>query len=187
MELKIAEYSDYQRIAQLQTHHWQTLYHGMLDEEYLQNDILEERALIWQTRLLNPSYNQHILLLEHQNELCGFICAFGNHDYEKGSMIDSLYVASEYQAQGLEHQLILAMTEWLERYFADGGVYIEVVEKNAPAIAFYTQMEGKVMQHRHWKPSCGGAFPEVALTWPSPQHLRHAIASIEPADFLLSA
>lgn len=54
MEIKVAEYCDYERIAQLHAQSWRTHYQGILGKEYLDNDVLEDRLLIWQTRLINP-------------------------------------------------------------------------------------------------------------------------------------
>ncbi|QSA20557.1 N-acetyltransferase, partial [Vibrio furnissii] len=91
MEIKVAEYSDFERIAHLHALSWQINYANILDKDYLDNEALQDRLLIWQTRLTNPPFNQHILLIEDEGVLCGFICAFGNHDFEKGTIIESLH------------------------------------------------------------------------------------------------
>ena len=92
MEIRIAEYSDFERIAALHVRSWKTHYQGLLKQDYLDNEALPDRLVIWQTRLTNPPFNQHILLLEENEKLIGFICAFGNHDFERGSIIESLHI-----------------------------------------------------------------------------------------------
>ncbi|MEF1187536.1 N-acetyltransferase, partial [Vibrio sinaloensis] len=62
MELKVAEYSDYERIATLHAQSWKQFYQGILGKEYLENEVLEERLAVWQTRLINPPFNQHVIL-----------------------------------------------------------------------------------------------------------------------------
>lgn len=135
MEIKVAEYSDFERIAHLHALSWQINYADILDKDYLANEALQDRLLIWQTRLTNPPFNQHILLIEEGGVLCGFICAFGNHDFEKGTIIESLHIDPKHQGRGLGRLLVKEMATWIERYFPDNGVYLEVLEKtNKPSI-----------------------------------------------------
>ena len=63
MEIRVAEYKDYERIAQLHADSWKIYYRGILADQYLDQDVLEDRSVIWQTRLINPPFNQHVLLL----------------------------------------------------------------------------------------------------------------------------
>ncbi len=121
MEIKVAEYSDFERIAHLHALSWQINYANILDKDYLDNEALQDRLLIWQTRLTNPPFNQHILLIEDEGVLCGFICAFGNHDFEKGTIIESLHMAPQYRGRGLGRLLVKEMAVWIERYFPDHG------------------------------------------------------------------
>lgn len=180
MELKVAEYSDYQRIAQLQANRWQEDYQGILDATYLKQEVLTDRTLIWQTRLLNPSYNQHVLLLEEQGTLCGFVCVFGNHDVDNGSMIDALHIAPDYRGRGLGRQLLLQATEWLDKYFADGGVYVEVIETNHIDTVFYEQMQGQSRLRRLWRAPDDQSLPARVWSWASPRALRNGILQSQP-------
>ncbi|MHC6529028.1 GNAT family N-acetyltransferase [Vibrio proteolyticus] len=171
MELKVAEYRDYKRIAQLHAQSWRTFYNGILGDEYLMNEVLEERTAIWQTRLLNPPFNQHVLLLEEGGLLCGFVCAFGNHDFEKGTIIDALHVDESFRGRGLGTRLLTEITEWIEQYFSDGGVYLEVMENNHQAVEFYNHLGGKNSLCRLWNAPCGNQVPELVYTWDSPRKL----------------
>lgn len=53
MEIRVAEYKDYERIAQLHADSWKIYYRGILADQYLDQDVLEDRSVIWQTRLIN--------------------------------------------------------------------------------------------------------------------------------------
>ena len=55
MDFKIAEYSDYKRIAQLHAESWQLSYKGMMRQSYLDEQALDDKLLIWQARLFKPS------------------------------------------------------------------------------------------------------------------------------------
>ncbi|MCG3723924.1 GNAT family N-acetyltransferase [Vibrio cincinnatiensis] len=176
MEIKVAEYSDFERIAHLHAQSWQQHYRGILEQDYLDHDVLQDRLLIWQVRLTNPPYNQHILLLEDQGVLLGFICAFGNHDVEKGTMIDALHINPDFQGQGLGKKLIKAMIEWMEHYFPNHGVYLEVAEKNQSALDFSDHMGGKKACEKIWQSPEGNRLPEKVFTWSSPKAMLHAIS-----------
>lgn len=64
MELRLAEYKDYERIAQLHVDSWKRHYRGVLSDAYLDSEAIDDKLLIWQTRLTNPPFNQHIVLAE---------------------------------------------------------------------------------------------------------------------------
>ena len=70
MEFKVAAYEDYERLASLQAQSWKMFYQGALEPKYLDLDILADRRAVWQTRLINPPYNQHVLCLK-KVLLCG--------------------------------------------------------------------------------------------------------------------
>ncbi len=176
MELKVAEYNDYDAIAQLHTRSWQKYYQGILKQDYLDDEILNERRAIWQTRLTNPPFNQHILLMEDQGKLCGFICVFGNHDFERGSMVDALHVDPQYQHRGIATALLQGIGKWLEHYFSDSGVYLEVLIKNQQAVEFYQHIDGERIKERKWTAPCGTELDEAVYAWSSPSQLLTALA-----------
>ncbi len=177
MELKVAEYSDYQRIAQLHVKSWEKYYQGILGKDYLENEALDDRQVIWQTRLTNPPYNQHVLMLEDNGVLCGFVCAFGNHDFERGTIIDALHVDGASRGRGLGARLLEEIAKWIEQYFPDTGVYLEVLKENRQAIEFYEHIGGKNVEERLWNAPCGSQLPELVYTWRSASELRKALES----------
>lgn len=183
MELKLAEYSDYQRIATLHAQSWKMFYQGILGSEFLQQEVDEERSTIWQTRLINPPFNQHVVLLEEGGLLCGFVCAFGNHDFEKGTMIDALHVDPAYRGKGVGVRLLAEMAKWIAQYFPDSGVYLEVMKDNKQAVDFYRHIGGEFLEERLWNAPCGHQVPELVYTWKSGQDLLDSVlphTSLEP-------
>ena len=176
MEIKVAEYKDYERIAHLHAQSWQTYYQGILGADYLNNDVVDDRLVIWQTRLINPPFNQRVLIAEDNGTLCGFICAFGNHDYEKGTIVDALHIDSNYRGQGLGAALLVEMANWVEQYFPDNGIYLEVMAANAQAIAFYEHLGGNHTLERLWDAPCGNKVPELVYSWESAKRLQTILA-----------
>ncbi|MGF1695200.1 GNAT family N-acetyltransferase [Vibrio kyushuensis] len=178
MDLKIAEYSDYERIATLHAQSWRRFYHGILGEDYLQHDVLDERLAIWQARLINPPFNQHVLLLEEGGLLCGFVCAFGNHDFEKGTMIDSLHVDENYRHRGLGLKLLNEVSKWCEQHFGESAIYLEVMRDNQQAIDFYESLEGLKIDERLWNAPCGHKVPEQVYSWSSAKQLKQCTSKL---------
>ncbi|MGY3571512.1 GNAT family N-acetyltransferase [Vibrio paucivorans] len=175
MELKVAEYSDYERIAQLHAQSWRTYYNGILGDSFLKNDVQDDRSVIWQTRLINPPFNQHVLLIEEGGLLCGFVCAFGNHDFEKGTIIDALHIDENYRGRGLGQKLLIEIANWIEQHFGQSGVYLEIMAENKQAVEFYDRMGGKNSLQRLWNAPCGNQVPELVYTWDSAADLKKSI------------
>ncbi|KAB0289376.1 N-acetyltransferase [Vibrio fortis] len=171
MEIRVAEYKDYERIAQLHADSWKIYYRGILADQYLDQDVLEDRSVIWQTRLINPPFNQHVLLLEEGGLLVGFVCAFGNHNFDRGTFIDALHVDNAYRGRGIGKRLLSELSERLEQYYADSGLYLEVMSKNKQAIGFYESIGGKEELEQIWDAPCGSKVKEKVYSWPSPSTL----------------
>lgn len=168
MEIKVAEYADYSRIAELHAQSWKYFYRGIFAQDYLNRDVFDDRALIWQTRLINPPFNQHVLIAEDKGKLCGFICAFGNHDFERGTIIDALHVDINHRGQGVGKALVTEMLQWIEQFFPDSGVYLEVIAGNDQAVEFYDHLGGQNSEERLWDSPCGRKITELVYTWTSP-------------------
>ncbi|MBA5764415.1 GNAT family N-acetyltransferase [Vibrio sp. 404] len=171
MEIKVAGYKDYERIAHLHAQSWKTYYQGILGAEYLANEVIDDRLVIWQTRLINPPFNQHVLIAEEKGELCGFICAFGNHDFEKGTIVDALHINANDRGRGTGKALIIEMAKWIEQHFPSNGVYLEAMADNKQATGFYEHLGGQNSLERLWDAPCGHQITELVYTWPSPAKL----------------
>ncbi|MGX9416678.1 N-acetyltransferase family protein [Vibrio sp. WJH972] len=175
MDFRVAQYSDYEQIARMQAENWKNYYRDIMSADYLLKEVEDDRKMIWQTRLTNQSMNQHVIVFENNGSLCGFVCAFGNHDFEKGSIIESLNVAPEYQSQGCRQRLLVEMTKWIGRYFPDSGIYVEIGEQNTEALAYYSGLGGISTSKKVWDTPCGASITERVFTWETPQTLLDAI------------
>lgn len=176
MRIREAEFNDYAKIAELHTANWQQAYAGILDDDYLQNQMLDERKAIWQTRLIHPSLNQGILLLEENDQLCGFICLYGNHSFDYGTMIDNLHVASDSRGKGFGKQLMAEAATWANKHFSSLGMYLEVLKANQAAINFYLSVGATDSKDMVWNAPCGTQVPCHTYTWQSPDQLKQAVS-----------
>lgn len=176
MRIREAEFNDYAKIAELHTANWQQAYAGILDDDYLQNQMLDERKAIWQTRLIHPSLNQGILLLEENDQLCGFICLYGNHSFDYGTMIDNLHIASGSRGKGFGKQLMAEAATWANKHFSSLGMYLEVLKANQAAINFYLSVGATDSKDMVWNAPCGTQVPCHTYTWQSPDQLKQAVS-----------
>ncbi|HAS6346880.1 GNAT family N-acetyltransferase [Vibrio sp. IRLE0018] len=176
MDFKVANYCDFERVSLLQANSLKSHYGGILSDQYLANEVSAEKLLLWQTRLTNPPFGQHIVLAEEGGLLLGFICAFGNHDFELGTYIDSLYVDDAFQHRGIGSQLLKQIAEWHQHYFSDKGLYLQVSESNTEAIDFYLHMGGKVADIRKREDLSGEIVVEKVITWPNADALTTGLA-----------
>ncbi|ELP5729976.1 GNAT family N-acetyltransferase [Vibrio vulnificus] len=166
MDFKVANYCDFERISQLHATSLKSHYGEILSEEYLNEEVVAEKLHLWQTRLTNPPFGQHIVLAEEGGLLLGFICAFGGHDFDLGTYIDSLYVDDAFQNRGIGSQLLKQIAQWQLHYFKDRGLYLQVNEANLDAIKFYLNAGGKISDSKQREDLSGQKITEQVITWP---------------------
>lgn len=171
MEVRIAEYSDFEQIAHLHAQAWRNTFQGKMDDAFLVDEVEDDRRLIWQTRMINPPINQHVILLEDNDQVVGFACAFGNHDFERGTIIESIVISPEYQSQDLDLLLMRELTAWMNQYFSDSGVYIEALPDDTSRCEHYKQIGASFGCERVWHAPCGDDILESIFVWASPKSL----------------
>ncbi len=182
MDFRVAEYKDYERIAHLHAQNWKKHYRQMLTDDYLDNDVLNDKLLIWQIRLTNPPFNQHVVLIEEGGLLIGFVCLFGNHDFERGSFIDALHVDENYQGKGIGKLLLDQVADWNDRYFPDAGIYLEVNAENTAAVEFYQSVGGEELPERERQSPDGEKTTEKIFFWKKASYLKPFVSSNVTAD-----
>ena len=143
MNYRPATYSDHQSIAHLHARSWQENYRGIWSDEYLDHQVSQDRLNVWQNRLQNPPENQHIILAEKDNLLCGFTCVYVNDDPQWGALIDNLHVIASQKGHGIGKQLMKEAAQWIHSQCPDSPFYLWVFEKNYSARKFYDAVGGK--------------------------------------------
>ena len=98
---------------------------------------------MWRERLAHPAGNQLVRLAVDGTNLVGFVCAYAAHDPKWGSLIDNLHVAHASKRNGIGASLMRQAGAWLASLYTDLGVYLWVLEVNAPARRFYERLAGQ--------------------------------------------
>ena len=141
-----AEPKDADRIANLHAQNWQQNYRGSFSDEFLDNEVLDNRLSVWQERFHNPKENQHIVIAEEDGELLGFICAYFGHDAQFGTLLDNLHVSLNIQGKGLGTQLMVSLAKEILKRNKEKGFYLWVLDSNAAAIFFYDKLGGVAVE-----------------------------------------
>jgi ribosomal protein S18 acetylase RimI-like enzyme len=142
IEYRPAGLADAGSIANLHARSWRENYRGSFRDEFLDGDLPAERLRVWRERLERPAANQLVLVALEGTGLVGFVCAYGAHDPQWGSLIDNLHVVREHKRRGIASALMKQAGDWLASRHPEQAVYLLVLEANAPARRFYERIGG---------------------------------------------
>ncbi|MEX0785408.1 MAG: GNAT family N-acetyltransferase, partial [Dehalococcoidia bacterium] len=167
IRLRLAQPSDAQAIAALHADSWRTAYRGMLPDEFLDNDVVDDRATLWAKRFGDAEYLSHTvtLLAEQNGELAGFAHSFIDEDPEWGTLLDNLHVRPELKRSGIGTKLVVESAARVQALGSELGLYLWVLEGNANAQRFYDALGGRVVG-RSTSPEGGGSAPSLRYWWP---------------------
>jgi ribosomal protein S18 acetylase RimI-like enzyme len=171
VDYRLAGTRDAEAVARLHARSWRESYRGSFTDAFLDSDLVGERLTVWRERLERPPADQLVQLAVDGDDLLGFVCAFGGHDPEWGSFIDNLHVAAEAKRRGIASGLMRRAGAWLADAYPGQGIYLWVLEVNAPARRFYERI-GACNSGVSTTETHGGALVQSCrYTWPRPEAL----------------
>ncbi|MDQ3291240.1 MAG: GNAT family N-acetyltransferase [Bacteroidota bacterium] len=144
--LRDAQFSDYAAIAKLHATSWQQHYRGIMSDQFLDNEVEQDRLKVWHQRLQNPSGNQRIILATLNDQVVGLSCFYLNDSPEFGTLIDNLHVSKNLQKSGVGAQLLKESAKRIKDLAQLPKMYLWVYELNKNARAFYDRLGGKNFQ-----------------------------------------
>jgi len=172
MQFRIAHINDLESLAKLHAESWRESYRGIFPDNFLDNDVWEERRSFWEGRLSSPKENQRVLIATKDNQICGFICAFGNENSKWGTFVDNLHVSKSSQGNGVGKQLMYLIAKWADELFENKGLYLEVLEDNFNARSFYHRIGAKHQETNLWQPpGSDEKINDLLYVWESNQQL----------------
>ncbi|QUJ69857.1 GNAT family N-acetyltransferase (plasmid) [Photobacterium sp. GJ3] len=160
-----ATFDDHQAIASLHVQNWQTVYRHDLSEQYLTQDIHQDRFQVWHGRLSHPEQKRHILVAKQNETLCGFICIELDAHPELGTLVDNLHVSPSAKGQGIGKQLLRRAAEVMTQHASHHGLYLEVLASNVSAIGFYQRVGGTEFSAQTWQAPDGTIVDEYVYHW----------------------
>jgi GNAT superfamily N-acetyltransferase len=171
MQYREARASDAERIALLHAKSWQYTYRGVLCDEFLDSDVVQNRLVHWQQRLKSPEKNQFVLLAEEGEFTQGFVCVFGKADGQWGALLDNLHVRPEMKGQGLGTELMHKAGAWIQANFPQSGLHLWVFEANYPARRFYERLGATNQGREVGEVQGGGTVTSLRYVWASVEPL----------------
>ena len=160
--IRNARLDDAGPIARLDVETWQAAYAGILGTPYLAGLSAGRREVGWTNVIRRAPEDVHVAV-----NTVGDIVGFGSCGAARGepgfaAEVFTLYVAPDWQNQGVGRQLLVAM---FRRLFAKGhgSVVIWVLREN-PARFFYQRVGGKEIR-RKLLPFNGNDVPATGYGW----------------------
>jgi GNAT superfamily N-acetyltransferase len=164
--------SDSAAIALLHAESWRSAYRGILSDDYLDNRVHSERAIVWQTRFSEKSSKPFfVILAEMGSDLAGFACVFPDEDPTFGSYVDNLHVAPQLTRQGIGRRLLIEVARRLIGDQTPGGLYLWVMEENFKARQFYSAVGAVEVDCDEFSMPDNTRVREVRCSWPDPARL----------------
>jgi ribosomal protein S18 acetylase RimI-like enzyme len=175
IEYRPATPHDAERVARLHAQSWREHYRGSFTDAFLDGDLLAERLRVWRERLERPPGNQLVQLAFDAASLVGFVCVYGAHDAEWGSLVDNLHVATASKRAGVGASLMRQAGAWLAGGYPDLAVYLLVLEANSSARRFYERIGGRNAGVSTMETHVGAIVRSCRYTWARPSSMRPSL------------
>jgi GNAT superfamily N-acetyltransferase len=176
--LRQAEASDADVIAELHAASWRRNYRGMLADAYLDGDLVAERLAHWQRRLTTAGDGVFGVLALDDGRPVGFACAIAGADSRWGVLLDNVHVVSGEQRRGVGKRLVHGVTVWAREHHPGDGMYVWVIEANAPATVFYERLGATVVERAVVAAPGGGSMAHCRFVWSDIDALHRATAPL---------
>ena len=156
-------------IAAIHAASWRVAYRGILNDSYLDGDVVADRNQHWQQRLEHPAPGQFVAIAELAGDPVGFSCAFADHDPRYGALIDNVHVLPSHAGQGIGTALIARAFQWLAERDERRGVYLWAYEKNAGARRLYERLGARHVETISKPNPGGGSGRSCRYVWDEPR------------------
>ena len=156
--IRAARPGDARRIARLDVETWRAAYAGILATPFLVGLSAQRRELGWATVIEREPRDVRVAV-DSDGDILGFgSCGRCRGDIKYAGEVFTLYVAPDWQNQGIGRRLLFALFERLVAQ-ACGSAIIWVLRDN-PGRFFYRRLGGREVQHKLF--SVGGKRIEAA-------------------------
>jgi GNAT superfamily N-acetyltransferase len=171
VQYRPASERDIAAIAALHADSWRRNFRGSYSDEFLDNDVFEDRWAEWSERLTRPEPADDTVVAEHGGVIVAFVHTILDHDPVWGALLDNLHVAHDMSRRGLGTQLMARSASAVVARGTRKSLYLWVLEKNAPAQAFYEARGGQCVGSEVTDAPGGGSVVGLRYTWMDPSAL----------------
>jgi GNAT superfamily N-acetyltransferase len=138
--LREARLSDYASIAKLHAESWQQNYRGIYSDQFLDNEVEQDRLTVWHKRLSAPASNQQVIIATQDETVVGFACLLLDDDPTFGSLLDNLHVTTNVQKTGIGKLLMKECARRIANKNSSNRMYLWVYEANENARRVYERL-----------------------------------------------
>ena len=167
LQFRRASVEDVKRVAQLHAASWQLHYRGILDDHFLDNEVLADRIGVWKKRLDAPDEKMRIWLAEELGQLIGFGCVFLEEDQKYGTLLDNLHVLPTYSGKGVGSSLVQLLAKDIQATLSRQDMYLWVLKANGGAIRFYEKLKGQQKETVFEKEIGNRPVEKIRYYWPN--------------------
>ena len=164
-----ARAADASAIAAIHAASWRVAYRGILNDSYLDGDVVADRHAHWRQRLEHPLPAQFVEIAQSAGAPVGFICALADHDPRYGALIDNVHVLPAHAGQGIGTALMARAFHWLSGLDEKRGVYLWAYEKNSGARRLYERLGGVHVETTSKPNPGGGSGQSCRYVWQQPR------------------
>jgi ribosomal protein S18 acetylase RimI-like enzyme len=144
--IRAARLNDAGPIARLDVETWQAAYAGILETPYLSGLLPARREIGWSNLIRRDAPSVRVAIGNDGNVVGFGSCGASRGDPDFTSEVFTLYVAPDWQNQGIGRSLLLAMFDRLAG-LGHRSVVIWVLREN-PSRFFYHRLGGKEVRHK---------------------------------------
>jgi GNAT superfamily N-acetyltransferase len=166
---------DLDSVVSIHAASWYSTYRGMLDERFLDQELLADRRQLWVSRLFPLSEASFGFLAIVEGRAAGFCFAFVAADPRWGTLLDNLHVLPEYKGQGLGTALLLAFASEARLRHPDDTISLWVFDQNRHARDFYERWGARAVERAIGDAPGGGKVAQWRYVWQSPAQLLHLL------------
>jgi ribosomal protein S18 acetylase RimI-like enzyme len=160
-----AQYADYIAIAQLHAESWRQTYRGIYSDAFLDHEVEQDRAIVWQDRLSLPTSQQQVIVALHNDTLVGFACLFLDTDPKFGSLLDNLHITLSFQKSGIGKRLLQECARRIGSKSKSPKMYLWVYESNENARRVYEQLGAVHIATEEQPTASGVSAPACRYAW----------------------
>jgi len=165
VEITTAVATDADAVAELHTDSWRRAYATLFPAQYLDGPLLAERQQVWRARLADPVPGAALFLAVDTSGLLGFVYLEPQPDGR--ILLDNLHARPGDTGRGLGSRLLEHALAWSTTAHPGQDVYLEVLQGNTRAVAFYERHGGRRTASRTCRFDQGFELPEFEYTWPA--------------------
>lgn len=173
IQLRDAQLSDYLAIARLHAASWKQTYRGIYSDQFLDQEVEQDRAALWHNRLSNTNTLQQVVVAVNNETIVGFACLLLDDDVNYGSLLDNLHIAASWQKAGIGKKLLQACANRITNKAQGHNMYLWVYESNENARQVYERLGATHIETVAQPTPSGIPAPACRYVWPDVAVLLH--------------